>query len=45
MDGAREYYGKLSKSVGETDFTHTWNLRNKTKGEKRERKANQETNS
>ena len=34
MDGARVYYAKQSKSVKERqisyDFTHMWNLRNKT---------------
>ena len=51
MDGAREYYAKLNKSVKERqiwcDFTHMWNLRTKQmgKGEKKEREANQETDS
>ena len=35
MDGARDYYAKRSKSVRERqrpyNFTHMWNLRNKTK--------------
>jgi len=58
MDGAREYI--LNKSVRERqipyDFTHMWNLRNKTinkkkqnnqaKGKKRQReRQNQETDS
>ena len=34
MDGARVYYTKQNKSVRERqmpyDFTHRWNLRNKT---------------
>ena len=34
MDGARVYYAKQNKSVRERqisdDFTHLWNLRNKT---------------
>ena len=34
MDGARVYYAKEKKSVRETqilyDFSHMWNLRNKT---------------
>ena len=49
MDGARGYYAKQNKSVRERqipyDFTHTWNLRNKTdehkgRGKKKEREAN-----
>ena len=35
VDGAREYHTKQNKSVRERqtpyDFTHMWNLRNKTK--------------
>ena len=35
MDGAREYNAKQNKAVIESeiphDFTHMWNLRNKTK--------------
>ena len=48
MDGARVYYAKRNKSVRERqlyDFTHMWNLGNKTDGhtgreKERERKAN-----
>ena len=50
MDEAREYYTKRNKSVREKqipyDFTHMWNLRNKTneqRGKKRE--INQEIDS
>ena len=50
MDGASEYYAKQNKLVGERqiayDFSHMWNLRNKTndhRGEKRD--TNQETDS
>ena len=53
LDGAGMYYAKQNKSVGERqtpyDFTHLWNLRNKTdeqmrSGRKRgERQTNHET--
>ena len=56
MDGARDYYAKQNKSVRERqipyDFTHMWNLRNKTneqggkekrETEKERGKPNQET--
>ena len=40
MDGTRLYYTKLNKSeeANYHDFTHMWNLRNKT-GEHREREG------
>ena len=42
MDEAREYNAKQNKSVRERpipyDFTHMWNLRNKTKNKKRDKK-------
>ena len=42
MDGAREYYAKQNKSVKERqmpyDFTHMWNLRNKTNKQRREKR-------
>ena len=50
MNETREYNVKQNKSVRERqipyDFTHMWNLRNRTheQREKRERGANQETN-
>ena len=49
MDGAREYNAKQNKSVRERqipyDFTHLWNLRNKTNKQRRkkEKDTNQET--
>ena len=50
MEEAREYYAKWNKSIRERvipyDFTHMWNLRNKTNEQRgREREANQEANS
>ena len=55
MDGAREYYTELNKSVRERqiphDFTYMRNLRNKTdehrvkKEREREREANHKTDS
>ena len=51
MDGAREHYAKPNKSVREGqipyDFTHMWNLRNKTyerRGNKREREKKKSRN-
>ena len=44
IDGAGEYHAEWNKSVRERkmpyDFTHMWNLRNKTKGQ-RKRETNQ----
>ena len=51
MDRAREYNAKQSKSVTERqiphNFTHLWNLRNKTNDQSGEKmsKTNQETDS
>ena len=51
-DGVRKYNTKQNKSVKEGqmpyDFTHMWNLRNKTneqRGKEREGDTNQETDS
>ena len=47
MDGAREYNAKWNKSVRERqipyDFTHMWNLRNKT-NEQREKERGKPRN-
>ena len=54
VDGTRQSYAKERKSIRQKqmpyDLGHTWNLRNKqtnkqAKGKKRERQANQETDS
>ena len=52
MDGVRVYYAKQNKSVRErqisSDFTHIWNLRNKTdehRGDKRQRQVNHKADS
>jgi len=53
VDRTRVYYAKWNKSVREKqtpyDFTHMWNLRNKTNEQreknKRERETSQETDS
>jgi len=50
MDGAREHHAKQNTSVRERqilyDFTHMWNLRNKTnKQREKMRETNQETDS
>ena len=41
MDGASEYNAKLNKPVRQrqipNDFTHTWNLRNKTKKQRKKK--------
>ena len=43
MDGIREYYAKQNKSVRERqmpyNFSHMWNLRNKTNEQKGKRKG------
>jgi len=43
MDGAREYNAKWNKSVRERqvpyDFTHMWNLRNKTNEQRQKKRA------
>ena len=47
MDGAREYYTKRNKSEKDkyNDFTHMWDLRNKTNEHRGKKEANQETDS
>ena len=44
MDGSREFNTKWNKPVRERqipyDFTHMWNLRNWTKGQKRDKPRN-----
>ena len=47
MDGTRGYYAKQNKSIRERqlsyDFTHKWNLRNKTEDHRgREEKIKQD---
>jgi len=45
MDGAREYSAKQNKSVRERqipyDFTHMWNLRNKTNEQRKKEETGQ----
>ena len=49
IDEAREYNAKPNKSITERhiiyDFTHMWNLRNKTDEQRRKRKTYQEKDS
>ena len=49
MDGGRECYAQQNKSVRERqipyDFTHTWNLRNKTSKQVGKKEKNQEIDS
>ena len=48
VDGAREYNAKQNKSVRERqipyDFTHLWNLRNKTNKQRKKRESDKPRN-